>query len=689
MRGSELLKQGELDDAIQAFHDALEVDPDSTKVLALLGLAHFRGGQFEDARPIYEQLVERAPTDASHRLNLGLVYLKLGDGSLAIDALEASRALDPSQGRAVSYLGLAYARAGRYAEAYRSFLLADQRELASEIETNLTSAERDGINRQLGRDVAPAAAPALARTLTPPGGFEAPLPASPSAPPPAAVALPRTATPPAGFDPAITPPSGFETATPPMGAVRTTPPLGTRTTGRIRAITSPPVAAEPPPAVARTTSPNQPTAMPRAITPHIVSRAVLEDSQRNRAEPRTRPPSAPPSSRRTQPVTIDLSTPEITVEPGAPEPTAPIPVIPPPPVSAAAAAAAAAAALDDDVVAGFEVTFTQPTGPIPRMTESQQFVMPSRDARDPRNAIPEVSHDGRSMVSLAVSAAVPAPPPPVRTPAGGTSPRPLSELATEELVRPADGDEPIELAANGSLILRITDRLMTRLAGVHATGGDLAFEPATRRIRGHQTEERFDHGASPLHVVTGRGYLVAVPDAAPFAAVALDDDILYLREDLVFAFEGSLRWENGHVPGLRGKLPVVQFRGDGAIALRLPRPLVRIKLPPQGMLLIAADRLAGWIGRVIPRAVVPPEGGPLGTLCVECTGEGIVLIEPAPPAATAPPLPVPLPLADLVADPVIVPSLPIDPSELDVDAPADVTPAFDPLADMLRIDDEL
>jgi hypothetical protein len=63
---------------------------------------------------------------------------------------------------------------------------------------------------------------------------------------------------------------------------------------------------------------------------------------------------------------------------------------------------------------------------------------------------------------------------------------------------------------------------------------------------------------------------------------------------------------------------------------------VRIKLPAQGVVFADAGRLAGWIGRVIPRAVVPPPGGPLGAMCVECTGEGIVLIEPAgEPAGSA------------------------------------------------------
>src|SRR5687768_12900853 len=203
-----------LDEAQKAFRAALLLDGENARVLALLGLTHFRAGQFAQARPIYEELVERAPTDASHRLNLGLVYLKLGDSDKAIGSLEASRALDPSQGRAVSYLGLAYARAGRYAEAYRSFLIAGQNELASEIEINLTAAERDGIHGQLGRTPGgplPAAgggtgggvvratppappAPATARTPTPPATARTPTPpavtrtVTPSA-------IPRTQTP--------------------------------------------------------------------------------------------------------------------------------------------------------------------------------------------------------------------------------------------------------------------------------------------------------------------------------------------------------------------------------------------------------------------------------------------------------------------------------------------------------------
>ncbi|HEY1550136.1 MAG TPA: hypothetical protein VGG28_20050, partial [Kofleriaceae bacterium] len=256
----------------------------------------------------------------------------------------------------------------------------------------------------------------------------------------------------------------------------------------------------------------------------------------------------------------------------------------------------------------------------PRLTESQQFVSPFAAAAAAAAAAPA---PGQSAISQAVETAVPA-----LGHAHGNGPVPLSQLATEDLARPDDGDAPFELAPGGALVIRVIERVMTRLDGVHVTGGDLSFERATRHSRGRQTEEKFDYGGSQLHVVTGRGYLIAVPDKRAFTAVSLDDDIFYLREDLVFAFEAKLRWENGNVPGLRGRLPVVQFRGDGAVALRSERPLVRVKLPPQGIVFVDAARLAGWIGRVIPRAVVPASGGPMGDVCVECTGEGVVLIDP-------------------------------------------------------------
>jgi hypothetical protein len=516
LRGTELLKLGKLDDAQKVFRAALALDVANARVLALLGLSLFRGGSFEQARPIYEQLVERAPNDASHRLNLGLVYLKVGDAVHAIAALEASRALDPSQGRAVSYLGLAYARAGRYVDAYRSFLLAGQKDLATEIEINLTTAERTTVQDQLQR---------------------------------------------AGLPVATTKSSSDDVPTQP-----------------VRPVAAAPDAAVPP-------GLGTPPSEPPTPEPLTAEAPTAEPLTAEAPTPEPEPAPSPPSRV------------EVFVEQhaGTLEVVAPRPLLPAHEIAA------------------------------PRMTDSLQFVLPTS------NAIPKPA-DGQSMISVAVAAATPSSAATsgsaARVTPGSEPPIPLSQLATDELVRPEDTDHAFELAASGALVVHVTDRVMTRLDGVHVTGGDLAYEPATRRSRGHHTEDKFDYGGPQLHTVSGRGYLIALPGDRVFTAVTLDDDIFYLREDLVFAFQASLRWENGNVPGLRGRFPVVQFRGDGAVALRSGKPLVRVKLPAHGLLFVDATRLAGWIGRVIPRAVVPPLGGPMGEVCVECTGEGVVLVDP-------------------------------------------------------------
>ena len=662
VRGSELLKQNLLDQAQRAFRAALELEPDSARVLALLGLAHFRAGEFADARPIYEDLVERAPTDASHRLNLGLVYLKLNDAEHAISSLEASRALDPSQGRAVSYLGLAYARAGRYAEAYRSFLLANQNELATEIAENLTPSERDGIHAQLQRSPSGPLARTLTpqrsgetsvapRTFTPPAGNRAVSGETPVAA--------RTTTPPAGNrevsgELATRPPSGEvakpRTPTPPLPrtltppAVPTTPPTSQELLVDAWTTDDRPPSKDSMPAVARAITP----APARTITPHRGSRQSGEipiiPAEVVVIDP-------PPEREQTEIPIVERAPVAVEIFPRSRPPTSP------PPNRAKAIELVA----DEPPL--------PPAEPI-RMTESMQFVLGLERAAAPAAPLP-----GASMISRAVAAAEPSAiaATPMRTPAGATLPRPLSELATDDLIQIDDGDHPFEISAGGALVVRVKESMFTRLDGVHVLGGDLTFKLAMRHSRGHQTEEKFDYGAQPLHVATGTGYLIATPTGRTLTSVVLDDDIFYLREDLVFAFEPTLRWENGNVPGLRGRLPVVQFRGDGAIAMSLARPLVRVKLPPQGLLLVDAARLAGWIGRVIPRAVVPPQGGPLGEVCIECTGEGVVLVEPRDATPSIPRLETArVPLAGTVQQPNQEPaSLDLDKPEVKIDATID------------------
>jgi hypothetical protein len=263
----------------------------------------------------------------------------------------------------------------------------------------------------------------------------------------------------------------------------------------------------------------------------------------------------------------------------------------------------------------------------------------SAGARSTAGAVPSTSD--QTAISRAVEQVAPSLAAAVvgtRVAPGSRPPQPLSEFATARLVRPEDGDQPFEISAGGVLIVRVDGKMFTRTEGVDVTGGDLSYEIATRRVRGAQTSEPFASGERQLYQVSGRGVLIASPLGGEFTAVQLDDDIFYLREDVVFAFEPQVRWENGHVPGSRARIPMVQFRGSGAVTFRTKRPLLAIKLAPERVLYVDANALAGWIGRVVPRAVSPQGTSRLSELFVECTGEGVVLVQEEHGEAAATPL---------------------------------------------------
>ena len=112
---------------------------------------------------------------------------------------------------------------------------------------------------------------------------------------------------------------------------------------------------------------------------------------------------------------------------------------------------------------------------------------------------------------------------------------------------------------------------------------------------------------------------VAVLEPVPPALVFAPEPVF--PPELVFAFEEHLSWENGHVPGSNGGVPVVQLRGDGSVAMRSVRPLLAVEVAGDRVLRVAAAALAGWTGGVVPRLA----GGEPAT--VECAGEGSLLVE--------------------------------------------------------------
>ena len=116
-RGGELLAGGQNQEARDELERAFHLKPRNQKAQNLLGLVYFKLGLLERSAEIYEMLVQDNPTDATLRVNLGLVHLKAGEHDRSHPrARDRGRPL-PRSPEALNYLGLAYTQARQHAKA--------------------------------------------------------------------------------------------------------------------------------------------------------------------------------------------------------------------------------------------------------------------------------------------------------------------------------------------------------------------------------------------------------------------------------------------------------------------------------------------------------------------------------------------------------------------------------------------
>ena len=547
--GGEFLRERDAEHAKAEFLAALELRPDDSKALGLLGLAYFQLDAFADALPIYERLVELNPSDASFWFNLGVVHLKLGKADLAIIEFAKSRELDPSQTRTVTYLGLAHARQGSYDRAYEAFRQVGNSELAKEMERHLTVKELAAIEARLA-----ASHPESAVLETAAGSSETSSATS-------SETMPAT---PADDDDELG--AAIDNR---IDNART---LSTPRAGKNakRPATEPPQANEAKETV-ETIEELSADDLEPISEEAALSKNDSKSSKKSDAKPAKR--KGPPSE--------------------------------PPPRNRPSTGRGAWFSSDGDAIKKEALAERRGQDGAPSSVEG---------------LITRAVHQAAPSQASATAA--------LKIAAGHTAPQSLSEFATSRLIRPEDGEHPFEIAAGGVLIVRVSGEVMSRTEDVIVSGGDLGFEPATRRVRGESTEQLFgESDQQKMFVVSGKGFLVAAPGHGVYTAVSLDDDILFVRESLVYAFEEALSWENGKVPRSTPTIHVVQFRGSGAVALRSEKPLTGVKLAGERLLYVDAAVLAGWVGRVVPRTVPPVAGGDASATFVECTGEGVVLIE--------------------------------------------------------------
>ncbi len=182
------------------------------------------------------------------------------------------------------------------------------------------------------------------------------------------------------------------------------------------------------------------------------------------------------------------------------------------------------------------------------------------------------------------------------------------------------------------VMIQVRGEMLTRLDGLVASWGSLTMKPELKRFRGKATDKPFGEGARRMLRASGEGRYVISREGRVFTALELGDEPAYFREEILFAFEESILFENGRVPSKSGTdLHLVHLRGRGRILVVTSGTPKAVEVHKGEPLRIPMDQLIGWHGPLIqPRLAAIVEEAPEMGVALELAGEGRALIDVAP-----------------------------------------------------------
>jgi Flp pilus assembly protein TadD/peroxiredoxin len=114
-------QEGNTEEAIHDFQEALRVSPDHLIALDNLGNAYRQLKQWEEARTVLERALAVSPQDPEANYGLGMVFAQINDNEHAYEHLQKALQLRPGYPEALNNLGVLYLRTGRRDEAVASF----------------------------------------------------------------------------------------------------------------------------------------------------------------------------------------------------------------------------------------------------------------------------------------------------------------------------------------------------------------------------------------------------------------------------------------------------------------------------------------------------------------------------------------------------------------------------------------
>lgn len=155
MEGDTAFKSNRNKDAVEAYQQAINLNPEHAEAHYKLGLAYAALEQRKEAREEYEkaaeaykQAVKREPKNAEANFRLGKASAKLGKYDEAVKAYEQAKRLKKDDSPLYYEMGLAYTKIAKYKEAIEAFQKVIELEPNDFHTRELLDKAKDDLHRQ-------------------------------------------------------------------------------------------------------------------------------------------------------------------------------------------------------------------------------------------------------------------------------------------------------------------------------------------------------------------------------------------------------------------------------------------------------------------------------------------------------------------------------------------------------------
>lgn len=121
IRASEYMRDGRNEDAINAFKQALALDPSNTTATTYIGNINLSLGRNTEAIEAFKQLVRQNPNSSDGHMQLGNAYLSDGQLEQSESEFKTAARLDPTNPVPDYTLGMQYLQVGKLSDAESQF----------------------------------------------------------------------------------------------------------------------------------------------------------------------------------------------------------------------------------------------------------------------------------------------------------------------------------------------------------------------------------------------------------------------------------------------------------------------------------------------------------------------------------------------------------------------------------------